>query len=88
MLFEFDADQRLWQNKVRDAVGKQCPPRLFRSVAEDGSYPTPLWKVYVDQEWTELTNPVHAVEPVHLTPRPLQPWLFRLPFNPPFRPSP
>ena len=36
MLLEFDADQRLWQETVRDAVGKQCPPALVRGVAEDG----------------------------------------------------
>ena len=62
MLFEFDADQRLWQDTVRDAVRQQCPPTLVRSVAEDGADPTPLWKVYVDQGWTELTDPATAVE--------------------------
>lgn len=62
MLLEFDADQRLWQNTVRDAVAKQCPPSLVRSVAEDGVDPTPLWKSYVDQGWTELNDPVSAVE--------------------------
>ena len=36
MLLEFDADQRLWQSTVRDAVTKQCPPSLVRSVAEEG----------------------------------------------------
>ena len=30
MLLEFDADQRLWQDTVRDAVGKQCPASLVR----------------------------------------------------------
>ena len=34
MLLEFDADQRLWQETVRDAVAKQCPPSLVRGVAE------------------------------------------------------
>src|SRR5246127_5648872 len=62
MLLEFDADQRLWQNTVRDAVAKQCPPSLVRSVAEDGVDPTPLWKSYVDQGWTELNDPGSAVE--------------------------
>ena len=37
MLLEFDADQRLWQETVRDAVGKQCPASLVRSIAEDGA---------------------------------------------------
>jgi alkylation response protein AidB-like acyl-CoA dehydrogenase len=62
MLLEFDADQRLWQETVRDAVAKQCPPSLVRGVAEDGADPTPLWKTYVDAGWTELTDPEHAVE--------------------------
>ena len=62
MLLEFDADQRLWQETVRDAVAKQCPPTLVRGVAEDGVDPTPLWKTYVDAGWTELTDPENAVE--------------------------
>jgi hypothetical protein len=44
MLLEFDADQRLWQETVRDAVGKQCPPALVRGIAEDGVDPTSVWK--------------------------------------------
>jgi len=62
MLLEFDADQRLWQDTVRDVVTKQCPPSLVRSVAEDGVDPTPLWKSYMDLGWTELSDPASAVE--------------------------
>ena len=62
MLLEFDADQRLWQETVRDAVTKQCPASLVRGVAENGVDPTPLWKTYVDAGWTELTDPENAVE--------------------------
>ena len=62
MLLEFDADQRLWQETVRDAVAKQCPPTLVRSIAENGVDPAPLWKTYIDAGWTELTDPEHAVE--------------------------
>ncbi|BBY30945.1 acyl-CoA dehydrogenase family protein [Mycolicibacterium sediminis] len=62
MLLEFDADQRLWQETVRDAVGKQCPASFVRNVAEDGTDPTPLWKSYVDAGWTELTDTENAVE--------------------------
>jgi alkylation response protein AidB-like acyl-CoA dehydrogenase len=62
MLLEFDADQRLWQDTVRDVVAKQCPPALVRSVAEDGVDPTPLWKVYVDLGWTEMSDESSAVE--------------------------
>jgi alkylation response protein AidB-like acyl-CoA dehydrogenase len=62
VLLEFDADQRLWQETVRDAVTKQCPASLVRGVAEDGADPTPLWKAYVDAGWTELTDPENAVE--------------------------
>jgi alkylation response protein AidB-like acyl-CoA dehydrogenase len=62
MLLEFDADQRLWQETVRDAVTKQCPASLVREIAEDGVDPTPLWKSYVGAGWTELTDPENAVE--------------------------
>ena len=62
MLLEFDGDQRLWQETVRDAVGKQCPASFVRNVAEDGADPSPLWKTYVDAGWTELTDPENAVE--------------------------
>jgi alkylation response protein AidB-like acyl-CoA dehydrogenase len=62
MLLEFDADQRLWQSTVRDVITKQCPPSLVRSVAEDGVDPSPLWKSYVDQGWTELNDPAGTVE--------------------------
>lgn len=62
MLLEFDADQRLWQETVRDVVAKQCPPALVRSVAEDGVDPGPVWKGYVDLGWTELNDPAGAVE--------------------------
>jgi alkylation response protein AidB-like acyl-CoA dehydrogenase len=62
MLLEFDADQRLWQETVRDAVGKQCPPALVRGVAEDGVDPAPVWKSYVEHGWTEMSDPENAVE--------------------------
>src|SRR6201995_6182863 len=62
MLLEFDADQRLWQDTVRDLITKQCPPSLVRGVAEDGVDPSPLWKSYVDQGWTELNDADSAVE--------------------------
>jgi alkylation response protein AidB-like acyl-CoA dehydrogenase len=62
MLLEFDADQRLWQNTVRDVVTKQCPPSLVRGVAESGVDPSPVWKAYVDLGWTELNDPESAVE--------------------------
>lgn len=62
MLLEFDADQKLWQDTVRDVVAKQCPPALVRSVAEQDVDPTPLWKAYVDAGWTEMNDPSSAVE--------------------------
>ena len=62
MLLEFDADQRLWQHTVRDVISKECPSSLVRGVAENGLDPSPLWKVYVDLGWTELNDPVSAVE--------------------------
>jgi alkylation response protein AidB-like acyl-CoA dehydrogenase len=62
MLLELDADQRLWQETVRDAVGKQCPPPLVRGIAEDGVDATPVWRAYVEQGWTEMNDPASAVE--------------------------
>ncbi|KMO68650.1 acyl-CoA dehydrogenase family protein [Mycolicibacterium chlorophenolicum] len=62
MLLEFDADQRLWQETVRDAVAKQCPATLIREIAENGVDPAPLWAGYCDAGWTELTDPANAVE--------------------------
>lgn len=62
MLFEFDDDQRLWQETVRDVIGKECPPALVRGVVDDGVDPDSLWRVYVNLGWTELTDPADAVE--------------------------
>lgn len=62
MLLEFDADQRLWQDTVRGAVTKQCPPEFVRSVVEDAVDVTPLWKSYIDQGWTEMNDPADMVE--------------------------
>lgn len=65
MLLEFDSDQRLWQETVRDAVGKQCPASLVRAIAEgrgEGDTSIPLWRSYLDAGWTELADPENAVE--------------------------
>ncbi len=39
VLLEFDADQRLWQDTVRDAVAKQCPASLVREHRRERSRP-------------------------------------------------
>jgi len=65
VLLEFDADQRLWQATVRDAVGKNCSPVLVRGIAEgdaDGADALSLWRTYTEACWTELTDPENAVE--------------------------
>jgi alkylation response protein AidB-like acyl-CoA dehydrogenase len=65
VLLEFDADQRLWQETVRDAVGKNCSAVLVRSIAEGGAEGTDaltLWRTYAEAGWTELTDPENAVE--------------------------
>src|SRR5215831_6398256 len=62
VLFEFDADQRLWQDTVREVVAKECPPGLIRGVVDSGVDPDPLWRTYVGLGWTELTDPAQAVE--------------------------
>src|SRR5690349_22240595 len=62
MLFEFDSDQRMWQGAVRKILAKECPASLVRSVITDGVDPAPLWQVYVDLGWTELTQRTEGVE--------------------------
>ena len=62
MLFEFDSDQRLWQDTVRDVTAKECSPTLIRNIVDNGTDPGPLWRRYVDLGWTELTEPESAVE--------------------------
>lgn len=62
MLLEFDADQRLWQETVRDALAKRCPPSLVRSVTADGVDPASLWEGLVDLGWTEMSDPAGMVE--------------------------
>jgi len=62
MIFEFDSDQRLWQDTVREVVAKECPSAFVRSVVDDDVDPAPLWRTYVKLGWTELTEPSAAVE--------------------------
>jgi alkylation response protein AidB-like acyl-CoA dehydrogenase len=62
MLFEFDSDQRLWQDTVRDVLAKECPASLVRGVADNGADPEAVWQVYVKLGWTELTDPAKTVE--------------------------
>ena len=62
MIFEFDSDQRLWQDTVREVVAKECPATFVRSVVDDGVDPGPLWRTYTGLGWTEMTDPADAVE--------------------------
>ncbi|MFN8227085.1 MAG: acyl-CoA dehydrogenase family protein [Mycobacterium sp.] len=65
MLLELDSDQRLWRDTARDVLAKECPASFVRSVAEDrtGSVDTtPLWRNWIAQGWTELTEPGETVE--------------------------
>jgi alkylation response protein AidB-like acyl-CoA dehydrogenase len=62
MIFEFDADQRLWQETVREVVAKECPATLVRDIVDKDADPAPLWRRYVKLGWTELTDPASAVE--------------------------
>ncbi|MBO0855591.1 MAG: acyl-CoA dehydrogenase family protein [Nocardia sp.] len=62
MLLEFDSDQRLWRETVRDFVGKRCPAALIREIADKDGDPIPLWRSYIEQGWTELTGSAAAVE--------------------------
>jgi len=74
MLVEFDSEQRLWHDTVRDVLGKQCPPALIREIAEadrgggvgvcidTAADSDALWRSYIQQGWTELTDPADMVE--------------------------
>lgn len=62
MIFEFDPDQRLWQDTVREVVAKECPASFVRGIVDNGADPDPLWRVYTKLGWTELTDPAQAVE--------------------------
>ncbi len=62
MLFEFDADQTLWQKTVRGVTAKECPPSLVRGIADAGVDPEPLWRTYNQLGWTELTDSAETVE--------------------------
>ncbi len=62
MLFEFDSDQRLLRDTVRDVLAKECPPALVRDVAENGADPGPLWRTIGELGWSELTDPAEMVE--------------------------
>ena len=62
MLLEFDSDQRLWRDTIRDVVAKECSPAFIRSVVDGGVDPAPLWKLYNKLGWTELSDRADAVE--------------------------
>ena len=62
VLFEFDSDQRMWQDTVRTVLAKECPPSLVRAVITDGVDAAGLWRIYTDLGWTELTAQTEGVE--------------------------
>ncbi|WP_280400693.1 acyl-CoA dehydrogenase family protein [Nocardia carnea] len=62
MLFEFDADQRLLRDTVREVTAKECPATVIREIVDSGADPGRLWKTYVELGWTELVEPEAAVE--------------------------
>lgn len=62
MLFEFDADQRLLRDTVREVTAKECPPSVIREIVDAGADSGRLWKTYVELGWTELLEPEATVE--------------------------
>lgn len=62
MLFEFDADQRLLRDTVREVTAKECPATVIREIVDAGADPGRLWKTYVELGWTELVEPEATVE--------------------------
>jgi hypothetical protein len=39
VLFEFNSDQRLWQDTVREVVARKCPPALVRCIVARAAGP-------------------------------------------------
>ncbi|OMC40841.1 acyl-CoA dehydrogenase [Mycobacterium sp. GA-1841] len=62
MLLELDDDQRLWRETVQQAVAKQCPASLVRSIAEGAADADGLWRWYCGEGWTELATTECFVE--------------------------
>ena len=62
MLFEFDADQRLLRDTVREVATKECPASVIREIVDAGADPGRLWKTYIELGWTELVEPEATVE--------------------------
>ncbi|WP_459545576.1 acyl-CoA dehydrogenase family protein [Nocardia sp. X0981] len=62
MLFEFDADQRLLRETVREVTAKECPASVIREIVDAGADPGRLWETYVELGWTELVEPAATVE--------------------------
>ncbi|WP_442790564.1 hypothetical protein [Nocardia sp. NBC_01329] len=62
MLFEFDADQRLLRDTVREVTAKEFPAAVIREIVDAGADPGRLWKTYVELGWTELVEPSETVE--------------------------
>lgn len=62
MPFEFDADQRLLRDTVREVTAKECPASVIRGIVDAGADPGRLWKTYVELGWTELVEPAATVE--------------------------
>lgn len=73
MLVEFDSEQRLWHETVRDVLGKRCPAALIREIVDDrgggvgvsigaAADGNALWHSFIEQGWTELTDPADMVE--------------------------
>ena len=80
MLLEFDADQRLWQETVRDAVTKQCPASLVRGVAEKAGRQAVRLTAAKDKgadrafsRWVAVTGNRETAESLRLAPQ-HEPW--------------
>lgn len=43
---EFDSEQGLWRDAVREVVGTQSA--LIREIADKDADPMPLWRIYIE----------------------------------------
>src|SRR5215831_19512222 len=58
MDFDFDQDQLMLRDSVREYLSKECPPEFVRSMFEDSlGYSKEMWKDMAGLDWLGLTFP-------------------------------
>src|SRR5215831_1632320 len=58
MDFDFDQDQLMLRDSVREYLSKECPPEFVRSMFDDPlGYSKEMWKGMAGLDWLGLTFP-------------------------------